>query len=227
MLIFQVVIEKFNMKRYIFGSSGFAKEVYFLLNEVYGINANFCGFIDVIDDKYQISIGDNSFNVINENVFEELAKSDKENIELFIGVATPEVIKKIANKFSDFSFPNLIHSSFIGFENSLKMGCGNIITPGCIFTVDIILESFNIFNTCTCIGHDCFIGSYNIFLPRTQISGNVTIGNSNIFGMNSSVFQGKKIGDNNSFGAYSFVIKNIPDNNSYFGIPATRTIFNR
>ncbi|TDE51308.1 hypothetical protein [Flavobacterium sp. GT3P67] len=163
--------------------------VYFLLQEVHGHNTHFCGLIDNFENRDKISIG--------KNYFELESRSNIENIELFLGIESPIVIQRITTKFCGFSFPNLIHQSFIGFENSIKMGFGNIITPSCIFTVDVAIGSFNVFNTSICIGHDSVIGSYDVFLPRTQISGNVKIGNSNIFGMTSGVFQGEKIGDNN------------------------------
>ena len=123
---------------------------------------------------------------------------------------------------SNLNFPNLIHESFIFDKNSVTIGRGNIITACCIFTCCISIDSFNIFNTNVAIGHDCLIGSFNIFLPRTQISGDVQIGDSNFFGMNSSVIQGKKIGNLNRIGAHTFIINNVKDNTSLFGIPGTK-----
>lgn len=212
-------------KRYIFGSSGFAKEVYFLLEEIYNEDMSFYGFIDISENKEFVKIGTKSYPIITESSFENIVFQENEEIELYIGVASPEIIKKISIKFKNFTFPNLIHKSFIGQLISIKMGVGNIITAGCIFTCCISLGSFNIFNTNTAIGHDSIIGSYNVFLPRTQISGFVQIENENIFGMNSSVLQGKKIGNQNKIGAYSFVITNVKDKTNLFGIPATKIEF--
>jgi acetyltransferase-like isoleucine patch superfamily enzyme len=212
-------------KRYIFGSSGFAKEVFFLLEEIYKEDMSFYGFIDISDNKEFVQIGSKSHPIITELAFETIVAQNIEEIELYIGIASPEVIKKISIKFQNFTFPNLIHNSFIGQLVSIKMGVGNIITAGCIFTCCISLGSFNIFNTNTAIGHDSIIGSCNVFLPRTQISGFVQIGNENIFGMNSSVLQGKKIGNQNKIGAYSFVITNVKDKSNLFGIPATKIKF--
>jgi len=212
-------------KRYIFGSSGFAKEVFFLLEEIYNEDMSFYGFIDISDNKQFVQIGTKSYPIITESSFETIVAQKNEEIELYIGIASPVIIKKIAIKFKNFTFPNLIHNSFIGQQVSIKMGVGNIITAGCIFTCCISLGSFNIFNTNTAIGHDSTIGSYNVFLPRTQISGFVQIGDNNIFGMNSGVLQGKKVGNQNKIGAYSFVISNVKDKTNLFGIPATKFEF--
>jgi sugar O-acyltransferase (sialic acid O-acetyltransferase NeuD family) len=212
-------------KRYIFGSGGFAKEVFFLLEEKYKANISFFGFIDISDSKKFVQIGTKNYPIIKESAFEMMFSQNNEEVELYIGIASPEIIKNIATKFHNFIFPNLIHNNFIGQLFSINMGEGNIITAGCIFTCCINLGSFNIFNTNTAIGHDCIIGSCNVFLPRTQISGFVQIGNNNLFGMNSSVLQGKKIGNQNKIGAYSFVITNVKDNSNLFGIPATKLQF--
>jgi acetyltransferase-like isoleucine patch superfamily enzyme len=212
-------------KRYIFGSGGFAKEVFFLLEETFRENMSFSGFIDISDNNEFVQIGSKNYPIIKESFFENIATQNLEEIELYIGIASPETIKKIADKFSDFLFPNLIHHSFIGQLASIKMGTGNIITAGCIFTCCINIGSYNIFNTNTAVGHDCIIGSYNVFLPRTQVSGFVQIGDGNYFGLNSSVLQGKKIGNLNKIGAYSFLINSIKDKNNLFGIPATKLKF--
>ena len=210
------------MKRYIFGSGGFAKEVFCLLNDVYKNDTFFCGFIEISTEKEFVEIGSMKYPVINELEFKSSIKSNLNEIELFIGIASSEIINRISKEFRDFNFPNLIHDSFIFDKNSVVIGKGNIIAAGCIFTCSILIDSFNIFNTYVAIGHDCLIGSFNIFLPRTQISGAVQIGASNFFGMNSSVLQRKEIGNFNRVGAHSFIINNVKDNTNLFGIPATR-----
>lgn len=214
------------MKRYIFGSSGFAKEVLFLLQEVYKNEVSFFGFIDISAENNQfVQIAGNKYPLINESEFESSVQTNLIDIELYIGIASPEIIKKITTKFNKFYFPNLIHDSFVGLRDSISMGTGNIVTAGCIFTCCIGIGSFNIFNTNIGVGHDSVIGSYNVFLPRTQISGSVKIGDGNVFGMNSSVFQGKRVGNGNKIGAYSFIITNVKDKGNYFGIPAKKLEF--
>jgi sugar O-acyltransferase (sialic acid O-acetyltransferase NeuD family) len=210
------------MKRYIFGSGGFAKEVYCLLNDVYKNDSFFCGFIDINTQKTFVEIGGMKYPIINELEFKSTTMSNLNEIELFIGIASPEILYRISTEFKTYNFPNLIHDSFIFDKNSVLFGKGNIITAGCIFTCCISINSFNIFNTNVAIGHDCSIGSFNVFLPRTQISGAVNIGDSNFFGMNSSVIQGKKIGNLNRIGAHSFIVNHVKDNTSLFGVPAIK-----
>lgn len=212
------------MRRYIIGAGGFAKEVYFLLSEVYGRDDNhFVAFID--REAGIIKLNNNLLQVINETDFFKSIGDAPADIELYLGIGSPHLIKKITYQFENFKFPNLVHPSCIAHFDSIEIGNGNIITAGCIFTVNIEIGSYNIFNTNVCVGHDTRIGSYNVFLPRTQVSGCVKIGNANMFGMNSSILQGKTVGNENAFGAYSFVMRNVQDNLKYFGIPAQKQNF--
>ena len=85
-------------KRYIFGSSGFAKEVFFLLEEIYNEDMSFYGFIDISDNKQFVQIGTKSYPIITESSFETIVAQKNEEIELYIGIASPVIIKKIDSK---------------------------------------------------------------------------------------------------------------------------------
>ncbi len=83
---------------------------------------------------------------------------------------------KVINQFSknkNLIFPNLIHPNVIGDWDRINLGIGNIICSGNIFTTDIGIGSYNIFNLACTIGHDVKIGNNNIFNPSVNISGGV------------------------------------------------------
>ena len=107
------------MKRYIFGSGGFAKEVFCLLEDVYKIDTLFCGFIDINTEKEFVEIGSMKYSVINELEFKSTIKSNLNEIELFIGIAYTEIIKRISKEFSNFNFPNLIHNILFSIKIQL------------------------------------------------------------------------------------------------------------
>ncbi len=205
------------MKYYIIGNGGLSKEILILTKEVFGSTSNFMGFIDIAPKMSEVLIGKELYPVFDEEI---ILSSLDYNCNLYIAVADPEKISKIKEKFKKFSFPNLVHPNVILDENYVNLSKGNIILPGCIFTVDINIGSFNIFNTRVTLGHDIKIGSCNVFQPNVQISGSVNIGDNNTFGVNSCVLQLKNIGDNNKLGANSLLMKSIKSGKKYFGIPA-------
>jgi sugar O-acyltransferase (sialic acid O-acetyltransferase NeuD family) len=204
---------------YVIGCGGFAKEVYFLADEVFKGTQAFKGFIDYKPQQTTLPIRGHQCSVIDEDWF--LANIPKDaSTHLYIGMGSPTQTEKVLQKFSGYQFPNLVHPGFIGDLPSIKMGNGNIITAGCIFTVDISIGSYNIFNLHTTVGHDTMIGDNNIFNPGCNVSGGVTIGSGNLFGTNATVLQNLTIGNNNILGAAALANKSFDSGLVMIGAPA-------
>lgn len=208
-------------KIYIFGTGGFAKEVYFLITEINKKKKIYetAGFIDIQPTTNQIQIGKDTFDVFDElQFFKEPVES---TVCFAVGIGNPQSLNKIRNKYSsEFEFPNLIHPQVPGLFETIEMGKGNIITAGCIFTVDIKLGSFNIFNLHTTVGHDSTIGSCNVINPGVNLSGGLTIGNGNLIGTNATILQYLSIQDYTVIGAGTTVRTNIESNQTVIGNPA-------
>jgi sugar O-acyltransferase (sialic acid O-acetyltransferase NeuD family) len=207
----------------VYGSGGFGREVHQLI-DVTNNRKKTWNFIGYIDDSKAPGVIINNKKVLGNLDF---LNQINEEVNLVLAIARPnlifEIMGKIVNK--KIKYPNLIHPDVHFDQKYNKIGRGNIITNGCLFTRNIELGDFNLFNTRVCIGHDNIIGSYNVFQPNTQISGNIVIGNRNFFGVNSLILSKKKIGNDNNIGACSMLIKNIKDNGSYFGVPAMKQFF--
>jgi sugar O-acyltransferase (sialic acid O-acetyltransferase NeuD family) len=208
-------------KIYILGTGGFAREVYFLISDINKVNMLYdvSGFIDINPKIKNVTIGNKQIAVFNEDTF--FNTELEENSCFAIGIGNPKVLNSIKEKYLEkFNFPNLIHPNVIGLFETIKIGMGNIITAGCIFTLDIIIGSLNIFNLHTTLGHDAVIENCNVFNPGVNISGGVSIGNNNLIGTNSCILQYVKIGDNNAIGAGAVVNTTIENNKVAVGVPA-------
>jgi sugar O-acyltransferase (sialic acid O-acetyltransferase NeuD family) len=208
---------------YILGSGGFAKEVYFLIHDINLSSEspvfNFKGFIDKGNEADEIKIGNKTLPIILEENF--LNNDQYNSAHLAIGIGTPHILEKLFDKFSQkYSFPNLIHPNFVGHMETIETGVGNIITAGCIFTLDIKIGSFNIFNLNTTVGHDTVIGSFNVMNPGVNVSGGITLGNKNLIGTNATILQYLTVGDNSILGAGAVLSKNLESNLVAVGIPA-------
>jgi sugar O-acyltransferase (sialic acid O-acetyltransferase NeuD family) len=210
-------------KYYIIGSGGFAKEVYFLADESLGESRRFMGFIDYKPTETTIIVRGKDEPVIDENHFLEKVQAS-DDINLYFGIGDPKLLGKLCKRFENFNFPNLIHPNFVGDRKSVKLGVGNIITAGCVFTVDIKIGSYNIFNLNTTVGHDTVIENCNVFNPGVNISGSVNIGSRNLFGTNSTVLQMLQINNDNVLGAFSLANKNIDSDSIMIGVPAKKLV---
>jgi sugar O-acyltransferase (sialic acid O-acetyltransferase NeuD family) len=202
---------------YILGSSGFAKEVFFLLNDLKIFDVK--GFIDK-ERNDSIQFEEGQIPVISEEDF--MLMDFDELPELAMGIGDPQLIQKLSIKFKKYKFPNIIHSSAILDIKNINLGIGNIITAGVILTTHIDIGDFNIFNLNCTIGHDVKISNYNVINPSVNISGNVNIGNGNLLGVGSIILQGKVIGNNSIIGASSLVTKDVENEVVVIGIPAKK-----
>jgi len=206
----------------IIGCGGLATEIKYLIDVINKDNPqwNLLGFI--VDDGWEKQKDDkiiDGYKVIG--TIEDLNNTN-EDIFAITAIGTPQYIKEAVEKIYNplIKFANLIHPSVE--INTIDIGVGNIISFSSFISCNVKIENFNFFNTMCSVGHDTVIGSFNVFNPRCQISGFAYIGNVNFWGMNSSIIERKKVGNNNVIGASSFVIRNIKNNESLFGVPATK-----
>ena len=205
----------------LFGAGGFGREVACLINMINKVKPtwNLIGFFD--DGK---PIGEDvTYGKVLGGI-EELNQW-KSELAVAVSVATPETLKRIIDKISNplVYFPNLIAPDVVFFdENQTKIGKGNIITSRCLFSTNVSLGDFNLFNCAVLVGHDTSLGNCNVIMSSVNISGGIEIGDENFFGVQSVLLQYIKVGNNTRVGANSVVIRNTKDDNLYVGNPAVK-----
>lgn len=206
----------------ILGAGGFAKEVTFLIEEINKEKNswNILGFI--VDNKQNIGMQHGKYKVYNTD--EWLIRIDGK-VNVALGVGDSKLVAKLIEKFrlnSNIIFPNLIHPNAIGDWEQIKFGFGNIMCAGNIFTTDIVVGSFNIFNLSCTIGHDAKIGDCNVFNPTVNISGGVKIANNILVGTGSQILQYLSVCSDTTIGAGAVVTEDIKEPGVYVGIPARK-----
>lgn len=205
----------------LFGAGGFGREVACLINMINEVTPtwNLIGFFD--DGK---PIGeDETYGKILGGINE--LNQWKTELAIAIPVATPETLRLIVNRITNplISFPNLVAPDVVFFDKSkTKIGKGNIITSRCLFSTNVSLGDFNLFNCAVLVGHDTCLGSCNVIMSSVNISGGIKIGDENFLGVQSVLLQYIKVGNHTRVGANSVVIRNTKDGNLYMGNPATR-----
>ena len=205
---------------YIFGTGGFSRETYWLIHDINAREQRFNveGFIDLDATRPHLILDRRKVPVLVE---EEVMPRLDTDAQLVIGIGDPRVISGIADRHAGrFEFANLVHPTVNGYFNTITLGQGNIITAGCIFTLDITVGSFNIFNLHTTVGHDAVIGSCNVINPGVNISGGVRLGDRNLIGTNAAILQDILIGNDNMIGASAMVNRPIGDRTVSVGVPA-------
>lgn len=202
----------------ILGSGGFAKEVAFLINDInlHKQTYNLLGYIDNINEyNNTLKLAGNDDWLIKRN----------SPLCVAIGIGNPDMLQKLILKIilnKQLEFPNLIHPNAIGDWENIRMGKGNIVCAGNIFTTEIEIGSFNIFNLSCTLGHDARIGSYNVFNPTVNLSGGIVIGDNNLIGTGAQILQYITLNTGIIVGAGAVVTKNLLETGTYVGIPAKK-----
>lgn len=207
----------------IIGAGGLAKEIAFLIDDINKQKKiwNLLGYID--NDEQTIGKMHGKYPIFNTDDW--LAITDKE-INIAFGVGYPRLKQKLAKRLQkreNLTFPNLIHPSAVGDWKRIKFGIGNTVCAGNVFTTDIAINSFNLFNLSCTIGHDVTIGNFNVINPSVNISGGIDIGNSVIVGTGAQILEQLEIGSNVTIGAGAVVTKNVASDTIVVGIPAKPT----
>ena len=182
----------------IFGAGGLAREVAFVIEDINRKEPqwNILGFVETDQQRVGTQIGKYQIYCTEEQL------SDMQ-VAAAIGIGTPSIIAKILARFaqrSNIEFPNLVHPTTVWDRERVKLGVGNVICAGNIFTTDITVGSFNYFNLSCTYGHDARIGDCCVFNPGINLSGGVEVGSRCLIGTGAKILQYLKVGDDATIG---------------------------
>lgn len=163
-------------------------------------NLNYLGFEKEADLKEQVS-GCDVFPAVGDNGLRE------KMITIF--------------KENGLKQTRAIHSTS-ALSNYTNIGLSTMIGPNAVVNSGATIGNGVIINSNATIEHDCVIEDYCHIAPGAVIAGNVSVGTSSFIGAGSTVKQGVKIGRNVTVGAGSVVLNDIPDNETWVGVPAKK-----
>jgi len=196
----------------VIGSSGLAKETFWLLQEI-GLENSFECFMEP-DEFWQEK------TILGKPVRKQ-SEFDSTKHKAIIGIGDSTIREKVVKYQlpSDTEYPILIHPN-VRISKWVDLGKGSIICAGNIITCDIKIGNFAFINLACTIGHDCILGDYLTLNPGVNLSGICNLGNHVTVGTNAAIRQGVSICDNVIVGMGSNVVKNIKEPGTYVGSPA-------
>jgi sugar O-acyltransferase (sialic acid O-acetyltransferase NeuD family) len=120
---------------------------------------------------------------------------------------------------NEIPFGRLIHSSAY-VDDSVKLGRGVVIYPGCVVDMKSHLHDNVLLNAGVVVAHDTTIGSHSFLSPGVKVAGFVRVGNCVSLGIGTAVVDNLTIADYSRTGAGAVVIESITDPGLYVGVPA-------
>lgn len=139
-----------------------------------------------------------------------------------LGIGENSIRERLFFQLSDFGYEALtICHPDASISKYASVGAGTFIARGVLINPLATLGRGCIINTGAIIEHECTIGDFVHIAPGVVLAGNVNVGNGAFVGANAVIKQGVKIGTKSTIGAGAVVLKDIPDQATYVGNPAT------
>lgn len=144
---------------------------------------------------------------------------------VFIGIGSIGSVQPRRNAFAflsdlGFELPVLIHpSALVAFDTPI--GNGTCIMPGAIVNPGASIGECAIINSGAIIEHDSHIAAFAHISPGAVLGGSVFVGEASHVGIGAVIRQGIHIGKNAVIGAGAVVVKDVPDDTTVAGVPAT------
>jgi sugar O-acyltransferase (sialic acid O-acetyltransferase NeuD family) len=207
-------------KLFIFGTSGFAREIRDVAYEL--------GWESVFIAESRDARDAASFD---EQIILESDIGTYADAAFAIGIGDGKVRQKIVSRFGGaLNFINLIHpTATFGKDQKAHVESrrGIIICAGVRFMSGIKLGDYAVFSLNATIGHDTVIQDYVSIMPGANVAGYVEIEQYCWIGANAAINQGNatarlKIGAGTTVGAGAVVTKACAPESIYVGVPARK-----
>ena len=199
----------------IVGAGGFAREVYYWVNDTFSKESyKIKGFLSYNQkdlDGYNIKGG-----IIGNDDNYKIGENDR----FIIAIGDIDIKKRAINKLKKrgAKFISLIHPTALIIPTA-KIGEGVVICPYCLVSDNVQLDDFVMMNTYASCGHDVKVGKYSILSPYVALNGFVKLENEVFVGTHATVISYKKVGFQSKISANSVVMRNVPSKCMVFGVP--------
>jgi sugar O-acyltransferase (sialic acid O-acetyltransferase NeuD family) len=143
----------------------------------------------------------------------------------FVAIGDNSIRRKVFHNFvsEQLASSTVFHPSCIVSDKG-KIGVGTFIGPRAIVNSMAIIGTGVILNTGCIVEHECLVEDFVHVAPGAVLAGSVRVGEGSFIGAGSVIKNGVSIGNNVVIGAGAVVVKDIADNQVWFGNPAKRFI---
>lgn len=100
------------------------------------------------------------------------------------------------------------------------IGAGSILLAGVAITADVVVGSHVVAMPQVTLPHDCVVDDFATLAAGVSLGGGVTVGRGAYLGMNASVLPGCKIGAGATVGMGAVVLADVPEAQTWAGVPA-------
>lgn len=195
------------------GASGLAREV---------LAAGIADVAGVLDDNPTLLGSEIGGVPVVGTIADAAARPEQLLICIGPGAGRRSVAQRLAELgVADDRYATFIASSaHVGLTS--EIGVGSILLDGVVVTADAELERHVVIMPNCTITHDNVLEEFATLAAGVSLAGGVRVGAAAYIGMNASVRQGVQIGSDATIGMGAVVLGDIPDAQTWAGVPARK-----
>lgn len=204
----------------IIGAGGMGRTLFDIARESMGYGEIFDikGYLD--DNTHALDNYDNYPPVIGTIAGYDIQKDDVFSFSIG-GDSRRKCIESLLERNAEFI--NLIHKT-ARIGTNVAIGVGNIIAAYTTLGADSCIGDYNLIQSYSVIGHDARIGSFNRIDTQVMCVGGIRIGDQVTIHTSAVINHNVTLGNESKVGACSFVLRNVKEGVTVFGIPAKKLI---
>ncbi|MFG6404028.1 NeuD/PglB/VioB family sugar acetyltransferase [Microbacterium sp. P04] len=195
------------------GASGLAREV---------IASGMAGIIGILDDDEGLRDAEMGGVTVVGPIAQAAAREESLLVCVGAGVGRRRIVRRLASAgVRDTRYATFV-SDGARIGSTSVIGAGSIVLDGTVVTADVSIgRHVVIMPNCT-ITHDDVLEDYTTLAAGVALAGGVRTRQAAYLGMNAAVRQGVAVGSAAVIGMGAAVLNDVPDGQTWAGVPARR-----
>ena len=193
------------------GASGLAREV---------LAAGITGVVGILDDDVEL----HGTDVAGVPVLGPVALGVQRDEKLLVCIGPSVHRRNVVRQYEKFGVRPSRYATYVARSARIGLssgiGPGSILLEGVVVTADARLGAHVVVMPNCTITHDDRLEDFATLAAGVALGGNVRVGESAYLGMNVCVRQRVTVGAGATVGMGAVVLSDIPDNQTWAGVPA-------
>jgi sugar O-acyltransferase (sialic acid O-acetyltransferase NeuD family) len=149
-------------------------------------------------------------------------KENRGKVAAIVAIGSISVRKRLVRELEKIGVPFARAISPLAHLSSrCTIGFGSMIFPRAVISTHAMIGSHVIMGVASNVSHDSVVGDFAFLCPASIVTGGVTIGEEVMLGTNASVIPKRKVGARSVVGAGACVVKDVPNDVTALGVPAS------
>jgi sugar O-acyltransferase (sialic acid O-acetyltransferase NeuD family) len=193
------------------GASGLAREV---------LSTGITGVVGILDDNVDLTDAE----VAGVPVLGPVASAARRAEQLLVCVGPSEGRRNIVRRLAGLGVTPDRYETYVARSARIgatsEVGAGSILLDGVVVTADATLGSHVVVMPNCTITHDDVVDDFATLAAGVALGGSVRIRRAAYIGMNASVRQGLTVGKSATIGMGAVVLSDVPEGQTWAGVPA-------